>query len=134
MRGARDETLAKARQRENGEALGGMRSPLGAVAKLASPDSFRAIVRPVLLDYLTEYASVEKWVSQLLEDEAPAAEVPDALTESPMHGLRMTLARSLGVSEPPSGAGLKADLISGYCDHAGDPDGILASGLCTAPP
>ena len=105
LRGARDETLAEARQRENGEALGGMRSPLGAVQKLASPDRFRATVRPVLLDYLSDHAAVECWVSKLLDDGAPAAEVPDALTESPMHGLRMALARSLGVPVPPLAPG-----------------------------
>ena len=101
MRGACDETLAEARLRENDEALGGMRSPLRAAAELASPDRFLAATRP--LDCLAEHKPVEQWATHLLKDEAPAVEAPGALSELQMHGLRMTLARTLGVPEPPSG-------------------------------
>ena len=45
---------------------------------------------------MAKHTPVEQWASQVLKDEAPAVEVPDALIEVRMRGQHMTLARSVG--------------------------------------
>ena len=127
LRGHTQESVHDRRERENEEAVGGMRSPAHSLRHVPRAEDFAARVRPVLEAHLTAHSDVLTFIESLLRGQPlmDPSELPSGLKGPALAELCLKLAQALGVS-PCCPGRLNSGLMDAFHRIGGDPDGDVS--------